>query len=97
MSVTTTTTTTTQTNKYVFAKTLRDGARNKDVLNLQKILNQDPDTQVAQTGAGSPGHETNYFGLATKAAVKKFQKKYGMRADGVVGPKTIKELMEVAK
>jgi hypothetical protein len=77
---------------YIFTQTLRYGMRNEQVMNLQKILNEDSATQIATTGAGSPGHETTYFGLATKAAVMKFQKKNGLTADGIVGPKTIKEL-----
>jgi len=86
------TTTTAPSTSCVFIKTLRYGSRSNAVKCLQTILNIDPTTQVATVGAGSPGHESTYFGLATKAAVKKFQKKNGMRADGVVGPKTIKYL-----
>jgi peptidoglycan hydrolase-like protein with peptidoglycan-binding domain len=48
---------------------------------------------VAKKGVGSLGHETNYFGLSTKAAVIKFQKKYGIKpANGLVGPLTRKKI-----
>jgi len=60
------------------------------------------DTKVAESGVGSPGNETEYFGTLTKKAVQKFQKKYGIAKEGdsgygYVGPKTRAKLQEVFK
>jgi len=63
-------------NTFSFKDTLKQGTADTVVKYLQIILNQDPDTQVAQTGVGSKGKETNYFGQKTKQAVIKFQEKY---------------------
>jgi hypothetical protein len=59
-----------------FAKYLRFSQVSADVKRLQIFLNQSPDTQIAKSGAGSSGKETNLFGRLTKAAVIKFQEKY---------------------
>lgn len=75
----------------------------ENVRRLQRLLNNDPDTRVAETGVGSAGNETNYFGSLTREAVKKFQKKYGIVSSGdestagygLVGPKTRAKLAEI--
>lgn len=60
----------------VFQRPLSLGMRGEDVRALQIILNKDMGTLVAESGVGSPGNETDYFGLATKRALIKFQEKY---------------------
>ncbi len=73
------------------------GSSGSEVLALQKILNRDTDTRVANTGNGSPNNETTYFGEATKAAVVKFQQKYGISpASGYVGPATRQKMNEIS-
>jgi hypothetical protein len=71
---------------YTFTRSLSQGARGTDVMNLQKALNACADTQVALTGAGSPGKETSTFGPATKAAVIKWQMKSIVNPIGIFGP-----------
>lgn len=60
----------------VFNKELKVGATDPQVLALQKILNSDIATKIAESGTGSPGQETAYFGNLTKEAVVRFQEKY---------------------
>jgi len=90
---------------YEFNQNLGLGSKNVDVLELQKILNKDLDTQVAVSGPGSPGNETYYFGPATLSAVIRFQNLYPeeilapgglVYGTGTVGPLTRKKLSSIA-
>jgi peptidoglycan hydrolase-like protein with peptidoglycan-binding domain len=82
---------------FAFLNNLKQGDSNTDVLELQKILNSDPKTQVATAGFGSPGSETSHFGPLTYQAVMKFQALYSQEIltpvdliapTGFVGPST---------
>lgn len=58
---------------YSFSTNMKLGSRGTEVMNLQKVLNMYPQTQVAfGTNAGAPGYETDYFGPVTLRAVNKF-------------------------
>jgi hypothetical protein len=76
------------TTHQSFTRTLRFGMTNNDVKRLQIFLNAQGFT-VAKKGAGSPGHETTYFGSLTQKALAKFQKANGITpAVGYFGPIT---------
>ncbi len=76
---------------YTWTRSLASGATGADVMKLQQFLNADADTQVAASGVGSKGMETEYYGPATGAAVSKFQVKNGVVAvgTGTFGPLTM--------
>ena len=61
---------------YSFDRNLSVGMSGQDVLMLQRMLNADPATRVAASGAGSIGNETIHFGPRTQDAVSRFQVKY---------------------
>lgn len=72
-----------------FDHDLKLGMTDVDVQRLQVVLNKDPRTRVAASGAGSPGQETTYFGNLTKSAVMRFQALYSITpVAGYVGPLT---------
>ncbi len=80
---------------------MRVGSEGNNVLILQKILNSDPATQIADSGPGSPGNEITYFGPRTRFAVIKFQEKYRdeilvpngrTKGTGYIGSSTIQKL-----
>jgi len=89
----------------LFPRTLSLGMSGSDVIQLQKILNSDPSTQISNAGSGSPGQETAYFGALTESAVIRFQQKYasdilapnGLTAGtGIVGPSTRSVLARIS-
>jgi peptidoglycan hydrolase-like protein with peptidoglycan-binding domain len=50
--------------------------RGEDVRELQVFLNSDTSTRIAQSGIGSSGYESTYYGARTAQAVSRFQAKY---------------------
>lgn len=60
-------------NAYTFTQTLKVGSEGQDVLELQRILNSNSVTRVANEGPGSPGNESMFFGERTKQAVINLQ------------------------
>lgn len=87
------------TDAYTFTRTLSEGDRGRDVIELQKILNSNSDTAVSKSNnRGSYGNETDYFGPLTKDAVIRFQNLYAenilypnnlSKGTGFVGKSTI--------
>lgn len=72
----------------VFVRNMTVGSTGLDVYELQRFLNSDTNTRLAEVGRGSPGKETMYFDNATKAAVMKYQMSHGIPYTGFVGPLT---------
>lgn len=73
-----------------FTTNMSVGSTGQSVKDLQVFLNSCPDTALAVTAGsnGSAGFESTYFGMATKAAVMKYQTKVGVSSIGIVGPMT---------
>lgn len=66
---------------------LRLNSRGKLVKELQIKLNS-LGFKISETGPGSPGNETEFFGKLTDIAVRKFQAANGLKVDGLVGNNT---------
>jgi len=82
-------------NPTTFTQDLELGIVSEDVRSLQKFLNTHG-FFIADSGVGSDGNETNYFGPATQTQVIEFQKTYGIvPASGYVGPKTRAKIQEI--
>jgi peptidoglycan hydrolase-like protein with peptidoglycan-binding domain len=67
---------------YTWTRNLSSGSTGQDVRNLQMFLN-DQGFQVASSGAGAPGNETDFFGSRTGQAVRAFQEAH---ASDVLAP-----------
>ncbi len=91
-------------NAYTFTRSLSVGSTGEDVRQLQKYLNSNVLTRISETGPGSPGSESDYFGEKTKQAVIKLQDMFaplvlypaGLTAgSGYVGLNTIAFLNDI--
>src|SRR3954449_9426164 len=70
-------TTPSQSDASASSVTLKPGSRGTNVKRLQRKLSVQP---------------SGYYGSLTKTAVKRFQKRKGLKADGVAGPDTLAKL-----
>jgi len=78
---------TSNAQSVIFNRNLSFESRGADVLALQKILNQNPYTKIADSGLGSPGNETEYFGSLTKSAVIRYQE---LKKEEILTPSGLK-------
>ena len=69
-----------ESSKLTFLRTLKRGVRGDDVKYLQQILII---YKLLPAGA-----DTGFFGTATEAALKKFQRGFGLESTGIVGLQT---------
>lgn len=89
---------------FSFQNNLKIGDNSQGVRQLQILLNSDTSTRISDTGIGSKGQESTYFGALTQSAVMRFQAKYKKdvldpynvaQPTGFVGPGTRKKLNEL--
>ena len=65
----------------------KPGTSHLDIKEAQTMLNRTA-CKVADTGPGSPGNETEYFGAKTEDAIFCFQKEVGLNQTGIFDPPT---------
>lgn len=71
--------------RIAFTKNIyKKGDTHQDVAYIQQALKK--------AGIFNNSKITNYYGSITESSVKTFQRKYGLVADGIVGPKTIEKM-----
>ncbi len=70
----------------------RRGDENPQIRQIQQSLNYLGHT-IAESGPGSPGSETDYFGPATERAVMSFQQANSMSATGVLDGTTVRQIL----
>jgi hypothetical protein len=75
-------------SSYSFSRNLKLGMTGSDVRSLQSYLNTHGFPVASVPRPGSPGHETDLFGSATRSALIKFQHAHGIPATGFFGPIT---------
>lgn len=61
---------------YTWNRDLKLGDEGEDVRMLQRFLNAQPGIKIAESGPGSPGKESTFFGLGTERALIKFQEQH---------------------
>ena len=76
-----------QTQQEQTTQTLSFGSTHPEVQTLQQFLNKQG-FLVAQTGPGSPGQETTYFGTATQRALKAYQQSRSIPQTGILDETT---------
>jgi peptidoglycan hydrolase-like protein with peptidoglycan-binding domain len=86
-----------------FTKNMKNGSNGEDAKNLQIFLNSQG-FHIRESGPGSPGNETIFFGPATESALIKFQEKYAdeiltpiglTKGTGFFGPITINKVNQL--
>jgi peptidoglycan hydrolase-like protein with peptidoglycan-binding domain len=81
-------------SQYVPNAPLAPGATGSGVAQIQDLLaDLGYDLPRSMKKKGADG----IFGSETQAAVKKFQQDYGLKADGLVGPKTLAMMEDIIR
>ena len=87
---------TTRFTTSIVKRNVSNGTSGEDIRRLQQALNNFAVSRIAQSGVGSPGNETTFFGSLTESAVQRFQCNFMAICSGTpqtngygfVGPKT---------